>query len=98
MGLHICDCHPRMRLPLSVSALLTQGRHKGTVQAAPYNYSTTTQSPDRQVKLAIAPTQAFLRGYVGLKSASCCIGYCVVTIPRQSSGSGSSGNAATFKF
>ena len=31
-------------------------------------------------------------------AASCCIGYFVVTIPRQSSGSGSSGSAATFKF
>ena len=28
---------------------------------------------------------------------SCCIGYFVVTIPRQSSGSASSGSAATFQ-
>src|SRR6218665_2586902 len=47
-------------------------------------HSTTTQSLDGQVKLAIAPTPGFLRGtLVLLKPASCYLGYFIVTCPRR---------------
>jgi len=51
----LCDCHQRMWLPSRVSEALTRGGIK-SLAGSPIGYSATTQSPDRQVKLAIAPT------------------------------------------
>src|SRR6218665_702867 len=59
-------------------------------------HRTTTQSPDRQIKLATAPHSSIPPRHFSLKPAPCCIGYFVVTIPRQSSAS--SGSADTFRF
>jgi len=83
-----------MRKPPAVVAasLVSRGGMKSedVAQAA---HSTTTQSPDGQVKLAICPTLPIPPRHFSLKHASCCIGYFAVTIPRQGSGSGSSGIA-----
>src|SRR6218665_4026603 len=57
MGL--CDCRQRMWLPPRVSALLTRAGIKASRRQS---HRWTIQSPDRQVKLAIAHTPAFLRG------------------------------------
>src|SRR6218665_782238 len=51
----LCDYHPRLWLPPRMSALLTR-RGMKSEDVAQADHSTTTQSPDRQVKLAIGPT------------------------------------------
>src|SRR6218665_1023999 len=63
------DCHPRMWLPPRVSALLIRGGMK-TSRRQPH--STTTQSLDKQVKLAIDPHASLPPRHFSLKPASCC--------------------------
>ena len=66
------------------------GRHKGSAQAAPqhgHSVARETRAIGNRLHASLPPR------HFSLKTASYCIGYFVVTIPRQSSGS-----AATFKF
>ena len=61
------------------------GRHEDVAQATPS-------------EIGHRPNVSLPPRHFSLKPVSCCIGYFVVTIPRQSSSSASSGSAATFKF
>src|SRR6218665_2061353 len=84
MGLGpLVDADMRLK-PADVAAFSgEQNAHSGRRIQAPRKQPrrTTTQSPDRQVKLAIAPINSSLPPrQFSLKPAPCCIGYFVVTI------------------